>query len=267
MIRTTWTLAAILLLISAVARAELDWDAALAGEHRSEQNKARDVYRHPKETLTFFGLDAGMTVMEVSPGGGWYTEILGPLMKGNGKLIAAHSSPNGGNYARRSLGGFLRKLGENGEVLGEVEVTVLQPPSATAPAPAGSVDLALAFRNVHSWLRADQAEMMFSAISETLKPGGVLGIVQHRGDEGLSLDAMKQSAYVTEAKVIELAELAGLELDGRSDINANAKDTKDYPKGVWTLPPTLTEGEVDRARYISIGESDRMTLRFVKPAE
>ncbi|MEK9989350.1 MAG: methyltransferase [Halieaceae bacterium] len=267
MIRTTWTLAAILLLISAVARAELDWDAALAGEHRSEQNKARDVYRHPKETLTFFGLDAGMTVMEVSPGGGWYTEILGPLMKGNGKLIAAHSSPNGGNYARRSLGGFLRKLGENGEVLGEVEVTVLQPPSATAPAPAGSVDLALAFRNVHSWLRADQAEMMFSAIAETLKPGGVLGIVQHRGDEGLSLDAMKQSAYVTEAKVIELAELAGLELDGRSDINANAKDTKDYPKGVWTLPPTLTEGEVDRARYISIGESDRMTLRFVKPAE
>jgi predicted methyltransferase len=267
MIRTTWTLAVILLLISAVARAELDWDAALAGEHRSEQNKARDVYRHPKETLTFFGLDAGMTVMEVSPGGGWYTEILGPLMKGNGKLIAAHSSPNGGNYARRSLGGFLRKLGENGEVLGEVEVTVLQPPSATAPAPAGSVDLALAFRNVHSWLRADQAEMMFSAIAETLKPGGVLGIVQHRGDEGLSLDAMKQSAYVTEAKVIELAELAGLELDGRSDINANAKDTKDYPKGVWTLPPTLTEGEVDRARYISIGESDRMTLRFVKPAE
>jgi predicted methyltransferase len=267
MIRTTWTLAAILLLISAVARAELDWDAALAGEHRSEQNKARDVYRHPKETLTFFGLDAGMTVMEVSPGGGWYTEILGPLMKGNGKLIAAHSSPNGGNYARRSLGGFLRKLGENGEVLGEVEVTVLQPPSATTPAPAGSVDLALAFRNVHSWLRADQAEMMFSAIAETLKPGGVLGIVQHRGDEGLSLDAMRQSAYVTEAKVIELAELAGLELDGRSEINANAKDTKDYPKGVWTLPPTLTEGEIDRARYISIGESDRMTLRFVKPAE
>jgi predicted methyltransferase len=127
--------------------------------------------------------------------------------------------------------------------------------------------MALAFRNVHSWLRADQAEMMFSAIAETLKPGGVLGIVQHRGDEGLSVDEMKSSAYVTESKVIELAELAGLELDGRSEINANPKDTKDYPQGVWTLPPTLTEGDVDRARFVSIGESDRMTLRFVKPAE
>jgi predicted methyltransferase len=127
--------------------------------------------------------------------------------------------------------------------------------------------MALAFRNVHSWLRADQAEMMFSAIAETLKPGGVLGIVQHRGDEGLSVDEMKSSAYVTESKVIELAELAGLELDGRSEINANPKDTKDYPQGVWTLPPTLTEGDIDRARFVSIGESDRMTLRFVKPAE
>jgi predicted methyltransferase len=127
--------------------------------------------------------------------------------------------------------------------------------------------MALAFRNVHSWLRADQAEMMFSAIAEALKPGGVLGIVQHRGDEGLSVDEMKSSAYVTESKVIELAELAGLELDGRSEINANPKDTKDYPQGVWTLPPTLTEGDVDRARFVSIGESDRMTLRFIKPAE
>lgn len=188
-------------------------------------------------------------------------------MKGNGKLIAAHASPNGGPYARRSLGGFLKKLGENNDALGEVEVAVLQAPIATAPAPAGSVDLALAFRNVHSWLRGDQAEMMFTAIAETLKPGGVLGIVQHRGNEGLSLDKMKQSAYVTEAKVIELAELAGLELAGRSEINANPRDTKDYPKGVWTLPPTLTEGDTDRERFLAIGESDRMTLRFVKPAE
>ncbi|MEL0136401.1 MAG: methyltransferase, partial [Halieaceae bacterium] len=145
--------------------------------------------------------------------------------------------------------------------------SVLQPPGATAPAPADSVDLALAFRNVHSWLRADQAEMMFTAIAETLKPGGVLGIVQHRGDEDLSLDEMKQTAYVSESKVIELAELAGLELDGRSEVNANPNDTKDYAKGVWTLPPTLTEGDVDRARFLAIGESDRMTLRFIKPAE
>lgn len=267
MTKLTWTVACTLLLLSAMARADLDWDAALGGEHRSEQNKGRDEYRHPRETLSFFGIDAGMTVMEVSPGGGWYTEILGPLMKGNGKLIAAHASPNGGNYARRSLGGFLKKLGENGAVYGEVEVAVLQPPGAIAPAPAGSVDMALAFRNVHSWLRADQAEMMFTAIADMLKPGGVLGIVQHRGNEGLSLDDMKQSAYVTESKVIELAELAGLELNARTEINANPKDTKDYPKGVWTLPPTLTEGDADRERFIAIGESDRMTLRFVKPTE
>lgn len=267
MSKSAWIVASLVLLLSPVAQADLDWEVALAGEHRSEQNKGRDQYRHPRETLTFFGLEAGMTVMEVSPGGGWYTEILGPLMKGNGKLIAAHASPNGGPYARRSLGGFLKKLGENNEALGEVEVAVLQAPIATAPAPAGSVDLALAFRNVHSWLRGDQAEMMFTAIAETLKPGGVLGIVQHRGNEGLSLDKMKQSAYVTEAKVIELAELAGLELAGRSEINANPRDTKDYPKGVWTLPPTLTEGDTDRERFLAIGESDRMTLRFVKPAE
>jgi len=260
-------LALAMVLVSAVARAELDWASALDGAHRSDANKARDEYRHPQETLVFFGLAPGMTVMEVSPGGGWYTEILAPLMQGNGRLIAAHASPNGGSYARRSLGGFLKKLGENSDVFGAVEVATLQPPTHLTPAAPGSVDMALAFRNVHSWLRADQAEMMFSAIAESLKPGGVLGIVQHRGGEALSLDEMKQSAYVSEAKVIELAELAGLELDSRSEINANPKDTKDYPKGVWTLPPTLTEGDAGRERYLAIGESDRMTLRFVKPAE
>jgi predicted methyltransferase len=267
MIRGEWLGVVIGLVMSGVAHADLDWGAALTGEHRSAANSARDVYRHPQETLSFFGLQSGMTVMEVSPGGGWYTEILAPLMRGNGALIAAHSSVNGGNYARRSLGGFLRKLGENGEVYGAVTIGVLQPPSSMAPAAPNSVDLALAFRNVHSWLRADQAEMMFSAITETLKPGGVLGIVQHRGDDSLSIEQMKSSAYVSEAKVIELAELAGLELDARDEINANPGDTKDYPRGVWTLPPTLAEGDKDRDRYVAIGESDRMTLRFIKPQD
>ena len=261
-------LAAGVLLFSAMgAQADFNWEAALSGEHRTEANRARDVYRHPKETLSFFGIAPGMTVMELSPGGGWYTEVLAPLMDGNGTLIAAHSSPNGGSYARRSLGGFLKKLGENGDVYGSVEVSTLQPPNAVSPAAPGTVDLALAFRNVHSWLRADQAEMMFSVIAETLKPGGVLGIVQHRGDAGLSLEQMKNTAYVSEEKVIELAQLAGLELDARSEINANPKDTKDHPRGVWTLPPTLAAGDTDRERYVAIGESDRMTLRFVKPAE
>ena len=261
-------LAAGVLLLSAMgAHADFNWEGALSGEHRSEANRARDEYRHPQETLSFFGIAPGMTVMELSPGGGWYTEVLAPLMDGNGTLIAAHSSPNGGSYARRSLGGFLKKLGENADVYGSVEVSTLQPPTAVSPAEPGTVDLALAFRNVHSWLRADQAEMMFSVIAETLKPGGVLGIVQHRGEADLSLEQMKNTAYVSEGKVIELAQLAGLELDARSEINANPKDTKDHPRGVWTLPPTLAAGETDRERYVAIGESDRMTLRFIKPAE
>ena len=177
MINSRQLAAGVLLLSSMGAHADFNWEAALSGEHRSEANRARDEYRHPQETLSFFGITPGMTVMELSPGGGWYTEVLAPLMDGNGTLIAAHSSPNGGSYARRSLGGFLNKLGENADVYGSVEVSTLQPPTAVSPAEPGTVDLALAFRNVHSWLRADQAEMMFSVIAETLKPGGVLGIV------------------------------------------------------------------------------------------
>jgi len=258
---------AALLFCGNVTGADLNWDAALNGDHRSESNRARDEYRHPKETLSFFGLAPGMTVMEVSPGGGWYTEVLAPLLKDNGTLIAAHSSVNGGSYARRSLGGFLKKLGEKDDVYGSVQVVALQPPSALGNVAPESVDLAVAFRNVHSWLRADQAEMMFTAIAETLKPGGVLGIVQHRGSEALTVEQMKNTAYVSEEKVIELAELAGLELNGRSEVNANPRDTKDHPRGVWTLPPSLAAGDTDRERYVSIGESDRMTLRFVKSAE
>ncbi len=246
---------AALLFCGSVTGADLNWDAALNGDHRSESNRARDEYRHPQETLSFFGLAPGMTV------------VLAPLLKDNGTLIAAHSSVNGGSYARRSLGGFLKKLGEKDDVYGSVQVVALQPPSAVGNVAPESVDLAVAFRNVHSWLRADQAEMMFTAIAETLKPGGVLGIVQHRGGEALTVEQMKNTAYVSEEKVIELAELAGLELDGRSEVNANPKDTKDHPRGVWTLPPSLAAGETDRERYLSIGESDRMTLRFVKSAE
>jgi predicted methyltransferase len=249
------------------ALADFDWNTALNGKHRAEGNADRNQYRHPRETLEFFGLEPGMTVMEVSPGGGWYTEILAPLMKGNGKLIAAHGHPNGGSYSRRSLGGFLRKMGENNDVYGEVEVTALQPPRAMTPAAPGSVDVAVVFRNVHSWLRTNQAEASLAAIYDALKPGGVLGIVQHRAKPGTDLETMVDTAYITEEKVIELAELAGFELDAKSEINANPADTKDYPGGVWTLPPSLREGDKNRDKYIAIGESDRMTLRFVKPVE
>jgi len=254
------------ILVSPMTFADFNWDNALTGDHRGEGNADRNEARHPRETLEFFGIEPGMTVMEVSPGGGWYTEVLAPLMKDNGTLIAAHYSPNGGGYSRRSLGGFLTKLGEN-DIYNQVVVGYLQPPMAMAPAEPNSVDLALAFRNVHSWMRMNQVEMFFAAVYDSLKPGGVFGIVQHRGAPGTDVETMKKTAYVTEEQVIEFAELAGFELDARSEINANARDTKDYPGGVWTLPPVLREGEKDRAKYVAIGESARMTLRFRKPTE
>lgn len=257
---------AICTLTAPLALADFDWNTALNGDHRADGNAARNEARHPRETLEFFGLEPGMTVMEISPGGGWYTEVLAPLLKGNGKLIAAHYAPNGGSYSRRSLGGFLQKMGEN-DIYSEVEVGFLQPPQAMTPAAPNTVDLAVAFRNVHSWMRMNQVEMFFAAIYDSLKPGGVLGVVQHRGIPGTDVETMTKTAYITEEQVIEYAELAGFEFDARSEVNANARDTKDYPGGVWTLPPVLREGDKDREKYIAIGESDRMTLRFRKPAE
>lgn len=259
-------LVALFLLPARAALAAPDYDAALAGEHRSEANRARDSWRHPAETLAFFGLEPGMTVVELSPGGGWYTEVLAPLLKEEGTLYAAHFDVNGSAYGRRSLGGFLGKLGANNDVYGEVIVSTLAPPTTFAIAPAGSADLVLAFRNVHSWLRGGALDPVFAAAFEALKPGGVFGVVQHRAPEGRSLDAMKNTGYVTEATVIAAAEAAGFELAGRSEINANPKDSADHPEGVWTLPPTLALGDQDRDRYSAIGESDRMTLKFVKPA-
>ena len=253
-------------ILATSASAALDWTTALTGEHRKAGNADRNGARHPQETLEFFGLQPGMTVMEVSPGGGWYTEVLAPLLMGDGTLIAAHYQPNGGDYARGSLGGFLKKLGDTPDVYREVVVSYLQPPVEVTPAMPNSVDLAVAFRNVHSWMRMNQAEAFLSAIFDALKPGGVFGVVQHRAAPGTDVETMKKTGYVTEEKVIELAELAGLELVEKSEINANALDTKNYPKGVWTLPPSLRNGEVDKDKYLAIGESDRMTLKFVKPA-
>jgi predicted methyltransferase len=255
------------LLVTGTASAQMDWNAALSGAHRSEGNADRNESRHPQQTLEFFGLTPDMTVLEVSPGGGWYTEVLAALLSGKGTLVTAHYAPNGGAYARRSLGGFLKKLGENNDVYAGVVVSALQPPSAMEPAAPESVDLAVAFRNVHSWMRMDQVETFFSAIYDTVKPGGAFGVVQHRAKPDTPLEAMKKTAYVTEDQVIAYAELAGFELEARSEINANPRDTKDYPGGVWTLPPSLSGDEDNREKYLAIGESDRMTLLFRKPAE
>jgi len=254
------------LLVMPVHGEGLPWQTALNGDNRSAANKARDVYRHPAKTLQFFGLKPAMTVVELSPGGGWYTEILAPLMKDNGSYYAAHHSANGpGSYYRTSLGKFLQKLGENPDVYGGVVITTLQPPAETNIAPAGSADMVVAFRNVHSWIRAGAGEQVFSAIFETLKPGGIFGVVQHRAKAGADIESMKKTGYVTERQVLAMAEAAGFVLAGSSEINANPKDTADHPEGVWTLPPSLRLKEKDRGKYLAIGESDRMTLKFVKP--
>jgi predicted methyltransferase len=248
------------------AQAALDWEAALAGDHRSAANKARDGFRHPAETLQFFGLREGMTVVEISPGGGWYTEILAPLLLSKGTLYTAHYGLNGPDaYYRNSLGKFLQKVAAAPAIYDSIIITQLQPPKYVTIAPAGSADMVVAFRNVHSWMGSDSAPATLAAIYTALKPGGVFGVVQHRALPGTSVKAMKKTGYVTQEQVLKMMSVAGFELVAKSDINSNPKDTADHPEGVWTLPPALELGDKDREKYLAIGESDRMTMKFVKP--
>ncbi len=240
-------------------------DQVLAGSWRSPQNKARDVYRHPKATLQFFGIRPDLTVIEITPGGGWYSEILAPLLRDNGHYIAAVTKPSGDGEASRDLSGLRAKFAGDAEHYGKAQVMEFDPKAPVFGAP-GSADMVLTFRNVHNWVMADTAPAMFKAFYVALRPGGVLGVVDHRAADNASLDAIKGSGYLPTNYVVKLATDAGFQLEEKSEINANPKDTKDYPKGVWTLPPTLTLGDQDKAKYLAIGESDRMTLRFVKPA-
>lgn len=239
----------------------------VAGEHRTAENRERDVHRHPVETLRWFGLREDMTVVEISPGGGWYTEIIAPFVKGSGTYYAAGFDPDSSvEFFRRGAQRFAEKLEASPELYGEVVTTVLAPPGQMDIAPAGSADLVLTFRNVHNWMAAGTADDVFAAMYRALKPGGTLGVVEHRAAPGQPLDPKAASGYVGEEQVIALAKSAGFEFVDRSEINANPADAKDHPEGVWTLPPTLRLGAQDRERYLAIGESDRMTLKFVKPA-
>jgi predicted methyltransferase len=246
-------------------------DAALAGTHRSAANKARDRYRHPKETLEFFGLQPGMTVVEIWPGGGWYTDILAPVVRERGKLFAAlYGSNPPFPYQTREMESFRAKLENAPAVYGDVTNTALAFPNELTIAPPGSADLVVTFRNVHNWFQEgygppNAAELAFKAMFDALKPGGVLGVVDHRWPDRATEDPKARNGYVSEERVIEYAEAAGFELAGRSDVNRNPRDTHDYPEGVWTLPPDLALGERDRDKYLRVGESDRFTLKFVKP--
>jgi predicted methyltransferase len=237
-------------------------DAVLAGSWRSAANKARDVYRHPKATLQFFGLQPDQTVIEITPSAGWYSEILAPLLRDNGHYIAA--VPGGSDGESKQDAATLRaKFAADATEYGKASIMTFNPKAPVLGAP-GSADMVLTFRNVHNWTMAGTAPAMFKAFYAVLKPGGTLGVVDHRAAQGASLDSVKGSGYLPTDYVIKLATDAGFKLEAQSEINANPKDTKDYPKGVWTLPPTLTLGDQDRAKYLAIGESDRMTLRFVK---
>jgi len=251
--------------VSTAAVDEVKLQQALVGEHRSEANKMRDVFRDPAETLAFFDVAPDMTVVEILPGGGWYTEVLAPYVKGEGKLYAAGFDPAASGWAGKAAKRFTDKLAAIPKVYDETIVTVLNPPAKTEIAPAGSADRVLTFRNVHNWMAAGSEKAVFSAMFRALKSGGILGVVEHRGDARVPQDPKSGSGYVNQDYVIALAEAAGFKFVASSEINANAHDTKNYPKGVWALPPRLHLKNQDRKKYLAIGESDRMTLKFMKP--
>jgi len=245
-------------------------EAAIANPSRTPKFVTRDVYRHPLETLRFFGLRPDQTVVEIWPGRGWYTEILAQYLHDRGKYYAAIAAPDAADATKEDQedATLLRKrIADDQAHYGKVIVTEFHPPQRTEICPPGRADVVLTFRNVHNWLDTGDQQAQFEAFFKALKPGGVLGVVEHRAKPGTSLAAMRESGYVDEAYVKKLAATAGFRFDAESPINDNPKDTKDYPEGVWTLPPTLALGEKDRAKYLSIGESDRMTLRFVKPGK
>jgi len=239
---------------------------AVNGDQRSEQHKSRDQYRHPEQTLSFFDLKPNMTVVEIWPGGvGWYTEILAPYLKDQGTFYAAQFSADANiSYYTKSLNKFNDKITAQTETYGKTIVTTLHPPKLLQIAPKNSADRVLTFRNVHNWMKHDQADKVFKAMFDALKVGGILGVVEHRALARSEQDPKALSGYVTEAHVIALAEKAGFTLLEKSEINANPKDSRNHPKGVWTLPPSLRLKQQDREKYIAIGESDRMTLKFIK---
>ncbi len=260
-------LAAIALPAWAQGAADDGLQAALAGNHRSAANRARDAARHPAETLRLFGVQPQHTVVELSPGSGWYTEILAPWLRQRGLLVAAHYATDDAKaYRRRSRADFEARLAASPALYDRVAVGTLAAGTAfnglVAP---GSVDQVLTFRNVHNWIEEQRLDALLRAAFEALKPGGVLGVVDHRAAPDTPLAQQIRTGYLTEALVTTHARAAGFVLEAASEVNANPLDGRDHPHGVWSLPPTLRGGDVDRARFEAIGESDRLTHRYRKP--
>ena len=241
-------------------------EQAVSASYR-DQNRVRDRYRHPLETLQFFGIEDDMTVVEIWPAGGWYSEILAPFLAARGRYIAAQypDTPSAPDYQKQTLVAYRKAIVEHPEFYSRVTVGAIGAPNFWQPAPPNSADLVLTFRNVHNWLQNDTEREMFAAFYRTLKPGGVLGVEEHRAADEIPRSEMIRTGYVPQDYVIELATAAGFAYVGWEEINANPKDIKNYPAGVWTLPPTLRLGATNRDKYLAIGESDRMTLKFVKP--
>lgn len=240
--------------------------AVLASEHRSPVNRERDKDRHPLDTLKFFGLTPKMTVLEYGPGGGWYTEILAPTLAAQGKLIVTTTDPKGPPEARSTFYGqrLVRFLERAPELFGKVERIVIDPKNIQFGVEE-KVDLILVMRAMHGLHRDKLLSGFLAQTFKALKPGGILAVEQHRAKADANPDESAKKGYLPEAFVIAQAEAAGFKLDKKSEVNANPKDTTDHPEGVWTLPPTLQLGDKDREKYAAIGESDRMTLRFIKP--
>lgn len=265
--KVRWPLAALafaFLFSPAVSFGQSQVDPALAavirGPQRSEANKARDRYRHPLEVLTFFGVRADSSVVEIMPGrAGYWAEILAPYLKDHG-----HYTASGG--AERDIEPLKERIAASPELYGKIVTTEFAGGDQEI-APPGSADFVLTFRNIHNWMRAGTADAVFRVFYRALKPGGILGVEEHRGLPGAPQDPQAKSGYVRQDYAIALAEKAGFKLLGSSEINANPKDTKDYPEGVWTLPPTYRLGDRDKDKYAAIGESDRFVLKFQKPAD
>ena len=236
---------------------------AVASPARNPSAVARDKARHPVEELTFFGLKPSMTVVELWPGGGYWTDILGPYLVPKGHYYVAVNAP-GDAEEDAGVAKFRAHLDADKPRFGNVQLTMLGPGHFDI-APPGSADLVLTFRNVHNWMDGGYVDQALAACFTALKPGGILGVEEHRGDERVAQDPKAQNGYVRQDYMIALAKKAGFVLDASSELDANPRDTKNYPQGVWSLPPTLAEGDKDRAKYLEIGEADNFVLKFRKP--